>query len=602
MIPLSLLIGIIFDLLVSLYLTFPLVLVLLFFPAKWKSFFLVRWITSIAGFIFMFGCLYLGVAEIIFFDEFSSRFNYVAVDYLIYPHEVFINIWDTYPVLTILIVTGILSLIIIWYIRKYLYKSVLLYPKLFRTRFVVTITYSILIISITYILGINFAKISDNRILNEIGLDGVYTFAYSFFTNELDYNQYYMQRDKQSSFKKLKRLLDDRHASFIDDDNQSIARKVTSDNIEHRYNIVLVLEESFGSNFIGTLHPDGPNLTPRFDSLIKKSLLFSNIYATGNRTVRGLEASLASFPPIPGRSIVKRPGSENVFTLSSVLKGLDYNTVFLYGGLSYFDNFGHFALTNGFDRVIDELDFDNPVFKTIWGVSDEDLFSHALLVFDTLAAQKKPFFATMITVSNHSPYTYPKGRIPFDPEERRRENAVRYADYAIGKFINDAKSHSYFDSTLFIFQADHGARVYGSEEIPLHSYEIPILFYNSKLTDTGVQNNILGSQMDLAPTILDFLGITYNSMFFGRSLLSTPKDASRVLMSHNRDVSLLKNDTLVVLNIQGGDDVWYKDSTGSFIPVDDMPISTLVDDAVAYYMTAYDMFMHKKLHPLQQKK
>ncbi len=600
MVPLILIVGIVFDLFISLYLTFPLVLVLLFYPAKWKSFFLVRWITSIAGFIFVFGSLYLGVAEIIFFDEFSSRFNYVAVDYLIYPHEVFINIWDTYPVLTILIVTGILSLIIMWFVRKQLDKSVLLYPKLFRTRFLITLTYAVLIVCLTYILGIDFAKISNNRILNEIGLNGVYSFFYSGLTNELDYNQYYLQRDKSSSFGLLRKLLDDSHSSFINDDKQSIARKVTSNYKEHRYNIVLVLEESFGSNFIGTLHPDGPNLTPRFDSLIQTSLLFSNIYATGNRTVRGLEASLASFPPIPGRSIVKRPGSENVFSLSSILKGLDYNTVFLYGGLSYFDNFGHFASTNSFDRIIDELDFKNPVFKTIWGVSDEDLFSHALLVFDTLAAQEKPFFATMITVSNHSPYTYPKGRIPFDPEQRRRENAVRYADYAIGKFINDAKSHSYFDSTLFIFQADHGARVYGSEEIPLRSYEIPILFYNSTLTDTGIQNNTLGSQMDLAPTILDFLGIEYNSMFFGRSLLSTSKNAARVLMSHNRDVSLLKHDTLVVLNIQGGEDIWYKDSTGKFIPVENIHTSPLVDEAVAYYMTAYDMFIHKQLHPLKE--
>lgn len=599
--PISLAVGVIFDFFIALCITLPLVLVLLVLPSRCKLLFIFRWVTSIAGFVFIFGILYLGVAEIIFFDEFSSRFNYVAVDYLIYPHEVFINIWDTYPVLSILIVTGLSSLFFAWLAGKKLYRSLLTYPKSFRNRFGILLSHCLLIMLMLFSLGADFAKISDNRILNEISLNGIYTFIYAGITNELDYNQYYKTMDNSMAFKQLRQLLTDCHVSFFNDDNiESIDRFVTSDRELHRYNIVMVLEESFGSDFVGTLHPKGLCLTPRFDSLIHQGMLFSHIYATGNRTVRGLEASLASFPPIPGRSIVKRPGCEQVFTLPSVLKGLDYNTVFLYGGLSYFDNLEHFASTNGFDQIIDETDFKDPIFSTIWGVCDEDLFAHSLTVFDSLSKQDKPFFATLITVSNHTPYTYPKGRIPYDPEDRTRSNAVRYADYAIGKFIEDAQAYAFFDSTLFVILADHGARVYGSEQIPMRSYEIPVLFYNPQLIPAGEMIDFIGSQMDLAPTILDFLGVDYNSMFFGQSLLSSSNTSRRVLMSHNRDVSLLKDDTLVVLGIQGGQELWYKDSSGNFHPVIDTGTLPLVEETIAYYMTAYNMFINHQLHPLEQ--
>jgi phosphoglycerol transferase MdoB-like AlkP superfamily enzyme len=298
---------------------------------------------------------------------------------------------------------------------------------------------------------------------------------------------------------------------------------------------------------------------------------------------------------------VKRPGNEHIFTISSVLKKEGYNTVFVYGGLSYFDNIESFASHNDYDRVIDELDFKDPIFKTVWGVCDEDLFNNSLVTFDSLHALGTPFFATLLTVSNHSPFTYPSGRIPFDPEKRRRDYAVRYADYAIGKFIEDARSHSFFDSTLFVFVADHGARVYGSEQIPLKSYEIPLLFYNPLLNPTSNTCDVLGSQLDIAPSILDLLGFDYNSEFFGRSLFSTTRDEERVLMSHNRDVSLMRDSTIGVLGILGDWDIWNIDGiTREFHHLDHVQDSSLVIDAIAYYMTAFNMFLDHRLHPLPQ--
>ena len=211
---------------------------------------------------------------------------------------------------------------------------------------------------------------------------------------------------------------------------------------------MLILEESFGSEFSALLHPEqGVGVTPAFDAIAKQGLLYSHIYASGNRTVRGLEATLTSFVPIPGQSIVKRPGGEHVFSLPALLKAKGYQTRFIYGGMGYFDNMVHFALNNGFDTAVDQTDFeaDEISFTTIWGVCDEDLFNRSLKELDQLSENGEPFFTTILTVSNHKPYLYPEGRIAEDPKQQRRRHAVKYADFALGKFIEDAK----FAMTLF---------------------------------------------------------------------------------------------------------------------------------------------------------
>jgi len=601
-IPLSLLVGIVMDLYVALYVTLPLALIMLILPLRWRN---SRWFYGLFATVnglFAFGLLYLGATEYFFFDEFNSRLNYIAVDYLIYPHEVFVNIWDTYPVLSVLIITAVASTAFALLTRKII-KGGTTVPETRKGAAGMLLVYAILIILGAVGLNIDTTRISDNRALNEITANGLYSFVYAGLTNELSYNGYYARIDREEAANRLRKLLANDHTTFLNPDTGlSIDRYVESDHPLRKFNIVLVLEESFGSNFVGRLHPEGKCLTPEFDRVsAEHGLLFTHVYATGNRTVRGIEATLASFPPIPGRSIVKRPGNEHVFTLSALLKKMDYSTVFIYGGLSYFDNIGHFAENNGYDRVIDEVNFEDPLFTTIWGVCDEDLYNKSLTVFDSLHILEKPFFATLLTVSNHSPYTYPTGRIPYDPEEHIRENSVRYADYAIGYFIEKAESHPFFDSTLFIFVADHGARVYGSNQIPMRSYEIPLLFYNPVLIPSGRTCGVIGSQLDIGPTILDFLGFDYNSEFFGRSLLATSKDRERVLMSHNRDVSLLRDSTIAVLGIQGNTDTYRLDSTSDkFDQVYNPRDTDLIPDAITYYMLAYDMFRDHLLHPLNQ--
>ncbi len=596
----ALLSGVTFDIYVASGFALLYSLFMLVFPKKWLQAALGRWLTFGGFFIFVYGAIYLIVVELFFFDEFSSRLNYVAVDYLVYPHEVFVNLWDTYPVGTVLIVDLILSVAVVWLSRR-LIVSALENVASFGVRLRSSLALLAVCGAFYLLLNIDTSRVSDNRVLNEIAGNGVYNFFHAFVTNELDYEVYYATIDESEAIERVRRQVKTADAEFVVPDvkslnsrtlsSRTLTRHIESDEPARRFNIVLVLEESFGSEFIGSLRPEGVNITPHFDSLADEGMLFTNIYATGNRTVRGLEASVISFPPIPGRSIVKRPANEGLFTLASALKTQDYQTVFLYGGHAYFDNFAHFASNNSYDKVLDETDFSIKTFSTIWGVCDEDLFDNALMTFDSLHAQKKPFFATMITVSNHSPFTYPEGRIPFNPQKQFRKFAVRYADYAIGKFIADAKSHEFFDSTLFVFMADHGARVYGRQEIPMDSYEIPLLFYAPALFPAGSRNNRLGSQLDLAPTILDLLDFSYNSSFFGRSMLRQATDDDWILLSHNRDVAMLRNDTLAVLGILGGAEIWLRDSqNGKFTLLGEDSESSLAKDAISYFQVGYGMY------------
>jgi len=597
----SILIGIVFDFVVALGVTFPLALFLLVFPDRWIRRAWGQWLLGLGFMVYTFGLLYLAVTEYFFFAEFAARFNYVAVDYLIYPHEVFVNIWETYPVLQVLIVDAVVSILALFALMPLIRRATAA-PSPWKQRGKTALLCAVLIAVGLGSMNIDSARISNNRVMNEITANGIYSFFHAFATNELDYDLYYATLPKQAAFDRLRTLVGTDGSTYLEPaDSLVLDRSVDSKNPTRPFNIVLVVEESFGSKFIGTLTPDGPNCAPNIDSLADRGLLFTNIYATGNRTVRGLEASLASFPPIPGRSIVKRPGCENVFTLPSVLKGKGYQTVFMYAGLDYFDNIGHFMSNNNFDRVLDEPDMQNETFKTIWGVCDEDLFNNALRICDSLHEQGKPFFTTLLTVSNHSPYTYPKGKIPYDPDRQLRRNAVRYADFAYGQFVRDAASHAFFDSTLFVFVADHGARVYGAQEIPMDSYRIPILMYSPALLPPGERDSTLASQMDLGPTVLDLLGIDYNSAFFGRSILNRPPEQQWALMSHNRDVGILKGDTVAVLGIEGGTELYRRDpSNGELAPVSSDDTLPLVKDAIAYFESAYDMFKGHRTRPLPQ--
>jgi phosphoglycerol transferase MdoB-like AlkP superfamily enzyme len=586
----ALVVGEWYDVLVALWFALPIFLLLAIVPRRRIATRLVRgavW-TLLALGIWL--ALFTAAAELEFFDEFNGRFNFVAVDYLLFPTEVVTNVWQSYHVAWMLGAIGVAAVALLVLLRRRIGLALGARPPR-RTRMLAVAVYAVALAAITVATTPTFARVSDDRVLNEVAASGYYTFWNALRGQDAPYDGLYATRPDRMVFARLRRLLAEPATGALVPALGS-ERHVKALRPAQRMNVVVVLEESFGSTLVGALHPrDSASITPRFDSLAREGLLLTNAYATGNRTIRALEATTSSLPPLPGISIVRRPQSTGLFTLPAVLRKEGYQTTFVYGGRAMFDGMGGYLRHNGVERVIDQGDFPAGTFTTAWGAADEAIFDRALAAMDTLQATGRPFYTLILTVSNHKPYTYPAGRIPQDPRERRRTFAVHYADWALGRFMRDAQRHAFFDNTLFVLMGDHGARVYGAAEIPLPSYEVPVVFYapaHPELAPPGTRVGTLASSLDIPPTILALLGLSYDSKFFGHDVLHIDPADGRALMTHNSEIALMQGSRLAVLGLRGTAQEYHRDGTGAMhlVTSPDSAGQALIEDAIAYYQAA----------------
>jgi phosphoglycerol transferase MdoB-like AlkP superfamily enzyme len=533
----------------------------------------------------IYAALFVAAAELFFFQEFDGRFNFVAVDYLIYPTEVVADIRQSYPLPLILASLAAVTGVIVVALRPTFAR--LDVPRLRTRRWALMslAMYVVFLAALTETVGSSRWHISDDRVVNEIAANGYQTFWMAFRGQDAPYEGMYATLPDSTLFPRLHRLLAEPASRGVAFDDRGTERLVRAIRPQRRLNVVVILEESLGSAFIGALHPEDSTLTPRFDSLAREGVLLTHMYSTGNRTIRALEATTASIPPLPGISIVRRPASEHLFTLPSILASRGYATEFIYGGRALFDGMRRYMLHNGMERVIEQADFPDSTFRTAWGVSDEAIFDRALSALDSLHATGKPFYSLILSVSNHKPYTYPAGRIAADPAQRRRANAVRYSDYALGRFMRDVRTHAFFDSTLFVIMGDHGARVYGAAEIPLASYEVPVLLYGPAIVPAGQRVSTMASSMDIPPTILAMLGVTYRSRFFGRDILSMSPDEGRAVMTHNSSIALLRDSRMTVLGPRQTVTAYVADTAGRWLRQRDIDPAARDGelDAVAFF-------------------
>lgn len=589
--PLILGLGAVNDGVEALYLFAAFGLYLAVLPQRWYDSPPQRAVLAAATCLMLFGMVFLAAMEYYFFEEFDARFNRVAVDYLVTPHEVLGNIYESYPVVPLALaaaVAGLLFAFALWpLLRRGMERPTPAGP---RGAFLAA-QFGALALAVAFYPTDLMGRF-DNRVANELVANGSSSFFRALRTNHLNYAEFYATGDPARLLGLLRADLAGAGGTLVHADGLARSFSARADGLG-RLNVVVLAEESFGAEFVGA-YGDARGLTPEFDALAREGVLFTQTYASGTRTVRGLEAMSASLPPIPGDSVVKRPGNAAVVTWGEVMHGLGYQTSFLYGGFGYFDNMNDYFAANGFE-VSDRADIPAPGFANIWGVADEDLFKHALRHFDERARAGRPFFAMVMSTSNHKPYTFPAG-IPGVPQSGGgREAGIRYADFALGQFFREARQHDWYKDTVFVVMADHGARVYGSAEIPLYSYEIPFLILApGRLGPRRV--DALTAQIDLAPTVLGLLGLPYQAPFFGRDVLHYP-DPHRVLpFNHNHAVALLRDDELAILELhqrassvlhrrdphatKRGRDVYEQ------IPAD----PELIGLATAYFQTASEMF------------
>lgn len=542
--------------------------------------------------LILFGLLFTAVAEFLFWNEFAARFNFIAVDYLIYTREVLGNIRQSYPLGTILTVLALIALGVFAVVFRASKRNARGHAGAWWVRIAVAAGVSALAWGAQVGTSTATDWLSDGQ-AKELAGNGYREFVYAFRSNNLDYFRYYKTAPAEFVTKHVREEFVEAQSSaqFVEGSLHPLERKITVPGPARKMNVVLVSIESLGADYVGILGGK-PGLTPYLDELAKQGMLFRQLYATGLRTVRGLEALTMSVPPTPGHAMPMRPDHAGFQTLGGVLKEQGYQSLYIYGGYSQFDNMQSFFGDNGY-TVVDRTAIkpEQITHETIWGVADEDLFGLAVRELDARTEQG-PVFAHIMTTSNHRPFTYPDGRIDI-PSGSGRDGAVKYTDYAIGKFVQEARKHKWFSNTLFVFVADHTSNGRGHTDLPPENYRIPLVIYAPALLE---QQNVdqVASQIDVAPTILGLLNVSYTSQFFGQDILSEGVHHQRAFMANYLTVGYMEDGLIVELGPKSHVIV-RSQQDGHIVPNDDPRASEVIEEAVSYYQMASAILSRRDL-------
>ena len=528
--------------------------------------------------------------EIVFWDEFNVRYNFIAVDYLIYTTEVINNIIESYNIPLIIGSVLLVVFFVLFLIRE---KIVLSQQQSYRFK-KRTIAFFIFMLLPTagYFLVNNWYKnFSQNNYVNELAGNGIYEFGSAFWNNEIDFNRFYATRNDTANFTILRKMTQTTN-STLGNDLLSVDREIKNDSPAKKWNVVYISVESLSGEYLKHFGST-QNITPFLDSLIPFSLFFENFYASGTRTVRGLEALSLAIPPTPGQSIVRRKDNGDMFTIGNVLKPKGYDVRYIYGGNAFFDNMGKYFGGNGY-QVLDKRDIPENLVNhtTAWGVDDEASFNFTLQQCDKSYNEGNLFFNHIMTVSNHRPYTYPDGRIDIPSSKQDFTGGVKYTDFAINDFIKKAQKKPWFNNTIFVIVSDHCSRSAGKTDLPVNRYHIPCLIYAPQLIKPSIEKRLV-SQIDLAPTVLGFLNQSYTSRFLGSDVFKRDTLNDRIFISTYQDMGYIRNNKLVILSPRARVEMYsfdYFSGVNTPIPLD----KSIVNEAISWYQGASFLYKEKK--------
>ncbi len=296
-----------------------------------------------------------------------------------------------------------------------------------------------------------------------------------------------------------------------------LRRKVAADSkTAARRNVVIILMESMSADLMQTFGQKH-RLTPVLDSLFAHSLAFRNCYSAGIHTNNGLTATLYSFPALMRRNVMKGTVTPRRGGIPTVLAGYGYRTMFFMPHESQYDNMNAYFRTNGYGEIYSQEDYPAEEAVNTFGVSDHFLFGYALRTINAKAGNGQPFMATILTVSNHPPYVIPDF---FQPKSADKEQQiVEYADWAVGDFIAKARREPWYKNTVFVLLGDHGKLTGNAAdtELPQSLNHIPLIMFGAGVPTAQVDG--MASQVDVMPTLLGLLGMSYDYDGFGYDLL-----------------------------------------------------------------------------------
>ncbi|KNY12842.1 sulfatase [Achromobacter piechaudii] len=503
---------------------------------------------SIAGYWYLVAFILLAFLEVAsppFILEYDSRPNRLFVEYLKHPREVSGMLWRGYK---LALIGGFGALALIGWGAFSLFGHAQPDAQLtwWQMPLASVAILAVVILAIRGTLGhrpINPSSVAycSDGMLNTLALNSLYNVFYAVYSmkNEKSASAVYGGMDEAKM-----------HALVLEQsglpnppanpDYPSLHRQPATRKTARPLNLVIILEESLGAQYCAGL--GGANLTPELDALARDAWAFTRAYATGTRSVRGLEAVVTGFLPTPAQAVLKLPRSQRgFFSLADLLGRHGYHSRFIYGGESHFDNMKGFFLGNGFKQIVDRADFVDPAFVGTWGASDEDMFNQ----LDRLLREDgdQPTFTLAFSVSNHTPWEYPAGRIQTEGNPATVENTVRYADWALGRFFERAKASPYWENTVFLIAADHDSRVFGASLVPVRHFHIPAVILGAGIE--ARRDDRLISQIDLPPTLLSLIGVDTEHPMIGHDL--TRSSPGRAIMQYDNTYGYLKENDLLVL-------------------------------------------------------
>jgi phosphoglycerol transferase MdoB-like AlkP superfamily enzyme len=382
------------------------------------------------------------------------------------------------------------------------------------------------------------AFFSTNPLLNNTAVNVPWNFIHSILEKNYETQNPYINNSESKVSEIIKQLYAEPGRS----------KKI----LRERPNVIVIIWESFTAKVVKETGGKD-KITPQFSRLIKEGILFDNIYASGDRSDKGLIAILAGYPSQPTKSIITNPGKAiHLPAISTELKNNGYNTSFYYGGELEFANIKSFLLNHNYDKLTSKSDFEEKYWNSKWGAHDEIVLDRQ---FEDLNNEKQPFFSTIFTLSSHEPFEIPiPPLLPGTDWQTLFLNSMHYTDQCIGKFIEKAKKTSWWNNTVIIIIADHGHAYPSESGVPMHvpaEFHIPMLWLGGALNTSPNVNQRIGSQTDLANTLLHQMDIYTQKFPFSKDLMN-PESVPFAYYSFNNGFGFIKPGKRIVIdNISG---------------------------------------------------
>lgn len=483
--------------------------------------------------------LIIEFATIGFLDQFSSRPNYLFIEHLGNYKEIFTMVYELYMVqitLAVIILLGVL-----YYTNK-MFKHTMIHNSLLQKLSVFPLVIVILFLGMRSSIDAStpnqgFYTFSKSNIHNEIANNSIFSILYATYLLKKEVFYEYGDISLAQVFTKMKQQYS------IEDLSHGLNR-VQNSNFTNKKHVVLVILESFGAQHIG--HLGGTPTTPNLDELTKHAFYCTNMQAVGTRTSWGVSSILTGLYPLSSREYIKAPRSQkNFYTIAKTFKEHSYKNIFLYSGDADFDNMKGFMLSNGYDYILDKHDFETSLQKYTWGYCDEDLYNKAISILEKSKNEK--VFLTLLTLSSHEPFDYPLNKTSLYDQAPVNSfaNSIKYADYAIGRFIQMLKEKDLLKDTVIGFIADHANNAHSNFDIPVEKYKIASMILSQEFFCHPIKYEKIASQIDFGPTLLQIAGIDATIPTMGQSMLKTQNNHALVVANY-KNYGLLLDDHFVV--------------------------------------------------------